>query len=40
MLGAVVKVVLGDAFEGEPETNEGFVEVDQLCPKDLVGGIL
>ena len=40
VLGAVVKVVLGDAFEGQPKANDGFVEVDQLCPQDLVGGIL
>ena len=40
VLGAVVKVVRGDAFEGEPKANEGLVKVDQLCPVDLVGGIL
>ena len=40
VLGAVVKVVLGDAFEGQPKANDGFIEVDQLCPQDLVGGIL
>lgn len=40
VLGAVVKVVKGDAFEGEPKANEGLVKVDQLGPVDLFGCVL